>query len=176
MGIDVGKVDYMRKILSLTTVLCLSSVSYAQENVINVTGLLVQKPCEILSPEIDVDFGQMSPTDILENNMRKHDFEIRLDSCPRSIRTKFVGPSVSNNQILTTNASSDAYGVGIRLYKGDESPLVIGQDSTYTHEGNSSLHVINFKAEVVKLDSVQSTSDVKAGHFSATATYEVSYD
>lgn len=159
-------------------ILLLSSnyILHAEENVINVYGLIIQKPCEIVPNDTtNVDFGNLSFDNILENNSSLKSFEVHLDSCPRLINTKFIGANI-NNQILTIDSASTASGIGIQLYNEENIPIELNRDYSFRNDTNDSLHILKFNAKVVPLDNVRRPEDLQPGTFSAVVTYEISYD
>ncbi|ALH95498.1 fimbrial protein [Acinetobacter equi] len=162
--------------ISLALGLCLSSTTQANDRVINVVGLLVAKPCEIINTEIDVNFDAVNTPQLMSDSAPTKDFQIRLNNCPSSnIRTKFVGEGVDNNQLLGLSTGSTAQGVGIRLYDEQNRVIPIGQDTVGVSGVPGVVHVLNFHAQVAKLSDA-TTADLVSGAFTATATYEVSYD
>lgn len=160
---------------AISLVLCIPSITYANDKIINVVGLLITKPCEIEDTNIDVDFGIISQRDLMENLTENKSFDIKLINCPsNNIRARFTGTSTDNNQLLTFGSSSTARGAGIRLYDESGQPIIFGQETAST-TGTGDI-VLKFNAQVTKLESTETLSDIVGGIFSATATYEIMYN
>lgn len=166
-----------RYAIHLALGLFLSSTAFANDRVINVFGLLATKPCELINSKIDIDFGSINPSEIMDNLTKAQDFEIQLDNCPSSnIQTKFVGDAIDNNQLLKISSSSAAKGIGIRLIDENNKLVIIGQNTSATTGIAGAIHKMKFKAQVAKQQNIQSVSDITEGIFTVTATYEISYN
>lgn len=159
----------------------LSSITHANDlnnRQLNISGLLITRACELVSSEIDVDFGVISSPQIMNDMVPKQEFEISLINCPKAnIRATFSGNTDSDHQLLLMSSGSTASGIGIRIYDEEDQVIVFGETPTSGTTGiNGVVHKLRFKAQVAKLPNVESLRDIKEGTFSASATYEVIYD
>ncbi|ALH94760.1 hypothetical protein AOY20_03990 [Acinetobacter equi] len=158
-----------------------SSIVYANDlnnRQLNISGLIITRACELVTSEIDVDFGVISAPQIMNDMAPKEDFEISLNNCPKAnIRAVFTGNTDSNHQLLNVTSSSTARGIGVRIYDEKDHIVTFGETPTSGTTGiNGVVHTLRFKAQVAKLPEVESIRDIKEGTFSASATYEVIYD
>ncbi|WP_171264680.1 fimbrial protein [Acinetobacter sp. ANC 4558] len=157
--------------------LCVFSTSYANDRIINISGLLVTKPCDLLTSEVDINFGVTNSPELMNDTAKRHDFIIRLNNCPSvNVRAKFIGNSTDNNQILNVSEDSTASGIGIRLYDERGHVVTFGEDTSSTIGVEGVVHILHFQAQVAKLQSIQSAGQIREGAFTATATYEVVYN
>jgi len=163
--------------MSLALGLFCAPSTYANDRIINVSGLILTRPCQMEENDVnvEVDFSLISPEDLMGNTTEKQDFEIKLTNCPAyNISTRFSGTATENNQVLVLASGSAASGAGIRIYEENGRPVIFEQATSSVMGGRDV--TFKFSAQVTKLASVTSFRDIVAGAFSATATYEIIYN
>ncbi len=86
---------------------------------------IVNAACELPNPNIEVDLGEISPTEINTTSKILTDFNIELIKCPREVQVDYkfvnnnVDPGSSGELLLLDDVPGSAQGVGIQILGHD---------------------------------------------------------
>jgi type 1 fimbria pilin len=163
--------------------LCLNSPLVLAQADLNFSGTLVQEPCT-LAPEdtnITVDFGTIINKNLYTDKRSiPHLFTLHLVDCDTSlgnqVRVMFTGTEDSaQSGLLALDGTSTASGValGIEDLHGTLLPVNQLSSSFPLQEGSSEIHLAAF---VQASDTAIANKAIVSGDFSASATFEFSYD
>lgn len=152
---------------------------------VNFTAVIQNGACDIKIPEQAVDFGQIAVKNIKSapSPSISKDFSIQLDDCSlesnghdpfSKVQVAFTGTHAHSDTTLSGQGDTD---VGVQIAKKGSTSYVKFDGSAPTDNFNIFAGTpgprLDFTAYLVQEDAGAS---VKAGTFSATATYTLTYN
>ena len=154
------------------------SVSFANNGELKIFGLLREAPCDVITDNVEVNFGIVTNKDLFRNNHELRDFQIELTGCndktAKSIAVKFNGNASENNTLLNLNASSTASGFGVKILN-DYGEIMTFGETQKVQAFQQGRNVLNFTGMLQLSKDTTSVQDIVVGAFTATATFEVEY-
>lgn len=166
------------KILLLLIVF--SSESYAYDVLVHVNGKIIENTCTISPSDQDkvVAFGTIDKKEFgsIGTKIKKSPINIKFENCSDSIKSVKLALAGSadtydDNTLLVSSVDSEKYmGFSIIFFTFDDEEINLNGDGEVINFNSSDNKSINFSASLN-----QTTTDIKEGAFSATATFEVEY-
>jgi len=172
---------------TLLALLCLATLSggvqAAGDNNVHMVGTLVAEPCVIPAGEenIPLDFGTVIDKYLYENQKTKSEkVEIHLTECDpaiaKTVKVTFTGAeSLVLPGLLALDAGSDATGVAIGLETEDGNALPLNQ-ATATTPLTAGENMLRYRANVQGEPEALANQSIGRGEFTATATFNLTYE
>ncbi|MCY1700968.1 fimbrial protein [Lelliottia sp. SL45] len=177
----------MKKSIIALTLSVSSSVCFAAgqgAGNVTFTGTVIDAPCSITPDSVDqtIDLGQISLAKLANGTSNNGistpvEFTIQLEDCSlapapalNTVTATFSGPEGDTPGLLGITGS--AKGASVALYNEDSSPLILGAPSKPKPLILGS-NTLAYSAAVV---GDGSSTLLSAGDFTATASFELTYD
>lgn len=172
--------------LLMAGMMLMAKVAFADDITVNITGMIVIPPCTVNNGNtIDVDFGNISVTDVANNqNIRTQNVPVNCAYYQGIPYVKVTGSQLSGaaTNILATNISQ----FGIALYQGSGTtqPMALGNGTpdrnggyvgSVVQSGLSGVNQANGQFTFTAVPYLLGTAFPAAGAFSASANMSIIY-
>ncbi|MGG4607735.1 fimbrial protein [Providencia sp. Me31A] len=174
------------KTLAIATIMTLgvaSTVNAADVNSgkVTFTGTVLDTPCDLKAgqngSDINVNFNQLSKSQLNANNTATERFTILLSNCDltsKATSIRFTSPSQdTSNAFINTQINN--LGIKLELANG-LGPIVLGTAKVLTGLNTKGDNELTFNAIAYKTSSGTETKDlVTEGNFEAISNFVISY-